>query len=442
MKNIRSLLSRHIQPLSLIISLFILASCSSTKRFNRTLESDFRHSDTFNQSFSGFALMDPDNNKMLYEYNSQKYFTPASNVKLLTFYAGLKVLGDSLPALKYIVQNDSLIFRGTGDPSFLYTDAPESKVYDFLKNRTEELYYQPSAFTEESFGPGWSWDDYNYYYSVERAAFPIYGNYVEFKWNSGQEKPSTYIKQFNDSLLLSKNITEIKRDLDKNTFRYHPSQSGKKTSQIVPFKYTPELFTKLLSDTLQKPVKLVNSELRTTGTEKTLYSLPADSLYKTMLRNSDNFIAEQLLLMVANKVSDTLKTDNAIKYIKTNYLNDLPDEPIWVDGSGLSRYNLVTPRSMVGLLKKISEEIPQDKLFDYLPSGGETGTLKNWYKADVPYIFAKTGTLSNNHNLSGYIKTKSGKILLFSFMNNNYTVSSSVIKTEMQRILRSIYLNY
>ena len=386
--------------------------------------------------------MDPKSNKIINEYNSQKYFTPASNVKLLTFYASLKILGDSLPALNYVIQNDSLIFQGTGDPSFLYADAPESKGYDFLKNYDGNLFYQHPAYTEESFGPGWSWDDYNYYYSVERSAFPIYGNYVVFKSNPEQNQPTTSIEKFRKELVLSETNSEIKRDMNSNIFRYNKSDSNKESTQIVPFKYSAELFTELLSDTLNRPVTLINKGWTTTNSFKTLYSLPTDSLYKTMLRNSDNFIAEQLLMMVGNTISDSLNTKNAITYIKKTYLNDLPDEPIWVDGSGLSRYNLITPRSMVFLLKKISEEISQEKLFEFLPTGGKTGTLKNWYKAEEPFIFAKTGTLSNNHNLSGYIRAKSGKILIFSFMNNNYIVSSSIIKSEMQRILRMIYLHY
>jgi len=433
--------SKILHSISILIIGTLLFSCSSSRKLNKYLSSQLT-SEIFNQSFSGFALMDPESNKIINEYNSQKYFTPASNVKLLTFYASLKILGDSLPALNYVIQNDSLIFQGTGDPSFLYADAPESKVYDFLKNYEGNLYYQHPAYTEESFGPGWSWDDYNYYYSVERSAFPIYGNYVVFKSNPGQNQPTTSIEKFRKHLVLSESNSEIKRDLNSNIFRYNKSDSNKESTQIVPFKYSAELFTELLSDTLNRPVTLINKGWTPTNSSKTLYSLPTDSLYKTMLRNSDNFIAEQLLMMVGNNLSDSLNTKNAITYIKKTYLKDLPDEPIWVDGSGLSRYNLITPRSMVFLLKKISEEIPQEKLFEFLPTGGKNGTLKNWYIAEEPYIFAKTGTLSNNHNLSGYIKTKSGRILLFSFMNNNYIVSSSIIKNEMQRIMRKIYLNY
>lgn len=121
----------------------------------------------------------------------------------------------------------------------------------------------------------------------------------------------------------------------------------------------------------------------------------------------------------------------------------LPDKPVWVDGSGLSRQNLFTPRSMVRLCEKIYDEIGnQDRLFDLLPQGGKTGTLKNLYKAEKPYVFAKTGSLSNNHNLTGFLITGSGKKLIFSFMNNNYTRPTADIRSEMESIITFIHQNY
>lgn len=94
---------------------------------------------------------------------------------------------------------------------------------------------------------------------------------------------------------------------------------------------------------------------------------------------------------------------------------------------------------MIQLLLKIQKEIPQERLFNLLATGGKSGTLKTSYVAPQPYIFAKTGTLRNNHSLSGYLKAKSGKILIFSFMNSNYTVPTPEIKTQMELILRDFY---
>ena len=132
--------------------------------------------------------------------------------------------------------------------------------------------------------------------------------------------------------------------------------------------------------------------------------------------------------------------------MKENHLSEIPDEPQWVDGSGLSRYNMFTPRSIIWLLKQIDEEFSYDPdLFELLPAGGVSGTIRNWYAAPdsaEPYVFAKTGTLSNNHCLSGFLITNSGKKLLFSFMNNHYVTSSSVVKNEMEYVLKYIRTTY
>lgn len=423
----------------MIFAVILLTSCSTAKKIDTT----FKNAETINQGFSGLAVYDPSENKMIYQRYSDKYFTPASNIKLLTFYAGLKILGDSVPALKYVVKNDSLIFWGTGDPSFLYPDLPESSVYHFLKNRKEKMYYLLPVFTEANFGPGWAWDDYNSYYSVERSAFPVYGNYVKFDFIPGLDFPKSTPSFLQNNLVIEPDASfRIIRDPAANTFRHKSFIGNKGFSQIVPFKYSPELFVQLLADTLKKPVEIIRQKTESFSDIKTLYSLPADSLYKTMLQQSDNFIAEQILFMVSGKISDSLKTALAIDHIKENFLKDLPDEPFWVDGSGLSRYNLVTPRSMVKLLEKISREVPQERLFKLMATGGKSGTLKNSYVEEEPYIFAKTGTLRNNHSLSGYLRARSGKVLIFSFMNNNYTVPSSEIKKQMELILRKIYEKY
>src|SRR5690606_39863376 len=100
-------------------------------------------------------------------------------------------------------------------------------------------------------------------------------------------------------------------------------------------------------------------------------------LYKVMMQDSDNFIAEQLLLSCAGVLSDTLAPEIAIDYMKANFLSDLPDEPIWIDGSGLSRYNLFTPRSIVMLWDKILESVPRQRLFRLLRSEEHTSELQS-----------------------------------------------------------------
>ena len=116
----------------------------------------------------------------------------------------------------------------------------------------------------------------------------------------------------------------------------------------------------------------------------------------------------------------------------------MPDELLWYDGSGLSRYNMFTPRSLVTLLDGMLNEYGEQRLFDIFPAGGKSGTIERFYGDIKPYVFAKTGTLRNNHCLSGYIKTDSGQTLIFSFMNNHYKDHSNEVKKEMEKVLRYI----
>lgn len=420
------------------LGLIWLTSCSTYKTANNS----FKNSNAFAQGFAGLAVYDPSQQKMIYEHNAHKYFTPASNIKLFSLYTGLKILGDSVPAIKYEVRGDSLIFTGMGDPSFLNPDLQESLVFEFLKTRKEQLYYLPSSYTEKYFGPGWSWDDFNSYYSVERTSFPVYGNRVSFEFPLGTKSPMVTPLIFRDSLQINNSLEGFKgvrRDMLSNNFKYSPSPVQRSATQQVPFKYSNQLLVNILKDTLKREVMLLKDPAIKFKDPKTLYSIPVDSIYKRMMEESDNFIAEQILLMAGGVIADTLKTSIAIEFMLENHLQDLPDEPQWVDGSGLSRYNLVTPRSMIQLLLKIKKEVPQERLFNLLATGGKSGTLKTSYMAPQPYIFAKTGTLRNNHSLSGYLKTKSGKILIFSFMNSNYTAPTAEIKTQMELILREFY---
>lgn len=114
-----------------------------------------------------------------------------------------------------------------------------------------------------------------------------------------------------------------------------------------------------------------------------IYSVPADSLYKTMMQESDNFISEQLLMMCGWILTDSLKPEAAIRYMLNTHLSSLPDKLVWVDGSGLSRYNLTTPRNMVYLWEKVSSRVSYNRLFALLAAGENqahcaTGTgLKN-----------------------------------------------------------------
>ncbi|MEL7004243.1 MAG: D-alanyl-D-alanine carboxypeptidase [Bacteroidota bacterium] len=430
---------RSIFLVSIISTLAI--SCVSTKA-RKTIQEVKSLEEKF-QDHVGFMLYDPFEDKVLSEYHSDKYFTPASNTKIFTLFTSLKIIGDTIPAFYYEENGDSLIFWGSGDPSLLYDLLPQHTGFNFLKSSDKELYFSNANFNEEHFGPGWAWDDYSYSFSVEISSLPIYGNRLTIG-----KKPNTPFLEIGQSFFkpyfsLGDSITSsslISRDWQNNAFNYFPSTASDSFEEEIPFTTNTRLIASLLSDTLSREVHLINRPI----TDKRLIypGIEVDSLYKLLMQDSDNFIAEQLLLMCSGLLTGELKTSDAIDYVKENYFKEIPDSPVWYDGSGLSRYNLFTPRSVVWLWDQLRKEVPQERLFSLLAVGGVSGTLEKYYSAKEPYVFGKTGTLSNNHSLSGFLITKKGKLLIFSLMNNNFPDKSAPVKRAMEKVLWNIHLNY
>ncbi len=450
--------------------LLIWAGCSSTEKIveksdveekkdfskSEQLAQIFENSDTFRKTITGFMLYDPEADSTIYAENENKYMIPASNTKLFTYYAGLNVLGDRIPALKYTITGDSLIFWGTGDPSFLHPDFGTDDVYNFLSSFEGNLYFSDSNFNDENLGPGWSWADYNSYYSAEKSPFPIYGNVARVTIEHIEEyhiakengeyliNPKIFNKYIDEGVLSDNGRFVLERDRVGNEFEYAFTSDTSRYETDKPFHYSPQLIVELLSDTLNKSVEYL-PKAKLPSNHEMIYSMDSDSLYKKMLLPSDNLLAEQIMLMISGVVGDELNSSAGIRYVKDNFLSDLPDEANWRDGSGLSRYNLFTPRSMVALLEKLDEKVEETQLLDALPQGGKQGTIRRLYAnkdGGEPYVFAKTGTLSNNHCLSGYVITKTGKKLIFSFMNNNYVISTSEVQAQMDEILWFVYQNW
>jgi D-alanyl-D-alanine carboxypeptidase/D-alanyl-D-alanine-endopeptidase (penicillin-binding protein 4) len=418
---------------------FLLEGCSpvSKKAISKVLVREEKRL----QNHTGVEIFDLENQKSILSYRSDRYYTPASNTKILTLFAGLSILGDSVPSVRYVVRNDSVIFWGMGDPCFLNPECYNNfKLYDFLNSTTGKLCFSGSNFDTDYFGPGWAWDDYNDYYSVERSPLSIYGNtFTLFPFPDGTLITPEYFKRFyqKGSPALRNKIV---REVSSNFFTYYPGATGKFNSITVPFHTDSKLIIDLLADTLHKPVSLLEKPLERSS--KILYSIPVDSLYRVMMQDSDNHLAEQLLLNCSGVISDTLKPEIAIRFMQDKFFRDYPDKAVWKDGSGLSRYNLITPRFLVRLWNDIYKKVPRERLFSILAAGGRPGTLERWYKAENPFIFGKTGTLSNNYSLSGYLVTKSGKTLVFAFMNANHATPLNEVRNNMQRILKLYHEHY
>jgi D-alanyl-D-alanine carboxypeptidase/D-alanyl-D-alanine-endopeptidase (penicillin-binding protein 4) len=174
---------------------------------------------------------------------------------------------------------------------------------------------------------------------------------------------------------------------------------------------------------------------------KVFHSQPTDSLLKPMMHRSDNFFAEQSLLMVSNERLGLMNDEKIIDTLLKTDLKDLPQKPRWVDGSGLSRYNLFTPQDFVAILNKMKNEFGMERIKIILPTGG-TGTISNYYKADSNFIFGKTGTLSGVVAFSGFLYTKKGRLLIFSTLVNNHQASSTAVRRAVEKFIQGLREKY
>ncbi|MCP9752743.1 D-alanyl-D-alanine carboxypeptidase [Ferruginibacter sp. HRS2-29] len=473
-------------PLSyflLIISYSLFASCKTTARVSRQAEKTLIADTAISKGFIGISVFDPSSNTYLYNYNADKYFVPASNVKLFTLYAGMKYLGDSLVGIYYNDRGNGMfnLFL-TGDPTFLHPDFKNQPLLDFLKIKSRKFYlseYSNFTKTLNPLGYGWAWDDYNEDFMVERSQFPIYGNVFRAQYDSLQPIANTdsskvkwiirpkFFTSFIDSinyypivdLATDKYPKErkfsrfkLEREISNNLTRIVRSDNIF-SSQEIPF-VTDNTNTAISILWHDFKIHAVRGQLIDLGVIydkpkpftsspylKSIHSQPSDSLFKPMMHRSDNFFAEQTLLMVSNEHLGCMSDEDIIDTLLKTDLKDAPHKPKWVDGSGLSRYNLFTPQDFIYILNKMKNEFGMERLKTILATGGE-GTLKNYFKKDTGFIYAKTGTLSNNCALSGYIITKKNRLLIFSILANNYQTGATPVRKAVEKFVEYIRETY
>jgi len=436
----------------LIVFIISISSCAVQKvkpKAFQNIEDQIVNSPINKQHQVGFIIKEIGESQNMFSYNAEKYFTPASNIKLYTFYTALNMLGDSIPSLQYEIKNDSLLIWPMADATFLHPDFKSQKAFDFLKNSGKNIYLISGRYQGEKFGNGWSWDNFNDYYQTEITELPIYGNYISVKSKNGKiEMEPDLVAMYLCETFTDANTKNVKRAIESNNLTF-PANVPPNLNQAIPIHFNKGMVENLLSDTLLATGQIIKPVVtlpyrQIPANAKKVYSVKSDSLYKHFLQPSDNFMAEEILLNCAANNESKMNTEEVIKTSKEKYLKDLPDAFQWVDGSGLSRLNLTTPRNMIALLQKIYDKVGDEKrLFDMLPNGGKSGTLRNMFKSiPTPFVFAKSGSLSNNYNLSGYLIGKSGKKFVFSFMNNSFLNSTAVIRTEVERVLTFIHDNY
>ncbi len=424
-------------------SLGAQASGELTEEQRAKLDGLVAESAVFGLGFTGFALYDPTARVYLYTHQADQYFTPASNVKILTLLTSISLLGEGLPLVFYRSERDTLWCWGTGNPMLFH---PELGSIDSLGRWLSARPERVIALTEDHwhtprFGEGWSWDDYNTSYQCDRAALPVFGNRVRWRKSGRTSTLESLPPYFNQQLVYRdepyENTPLLDRAEGQNIF-YFGRKALRRESlrEDIPFYYSLETAAALLADTLNRVVVAARRPLP--DQYEVLRQPAPDTLYQLMMQESDNFLADQLLLMGSAERYGQLSVRQLLDYARDTLLRGAPHPLEWVDGSGLSRYNQLTPRTLVQVLEQLHNLLTETWLFSVFPAGGKSGTIKGWYAGEdgQPFVYAKTGTLRHVHCLSGYLRTRNNRTLIFSFMHNNFPRPISELRREMDKALR------
>jgi serine-type D-Ala-D-Ala carboxypeptidase/endopeptidase (penicillin-binding protein 4) len=440
---------------ALVLSLFFLESLAAQPSFPASASIDKARDQLLAQTELlpaqiGILVYDDSLGKTLSNYQDNKYFTPASNTKLFTLYAGLRYLGDSLPGISYAGTDTALFIFPTGDPTLLDPAFSSQPVIDFLKKSSKKIYLVTERWEEDPLGRGWSADDYNEDFSAERSPLPVYGNTIHwFQQNDpgGQKIPgmdpqpivfsspeinwkATFTtgkpKNFSVRRKRNENVFEISLGSENNRDVFVPFITDTVSAAISLLKDT---LGKILIPRWERPAHLPALQ--------TIFSRPADSVYMPMMWESINFYAEQVLLMAGNQMAGVFNEEQIIGRLLQKDLADLPQQPVWEDGSGASRYNLFSPQDMVTLLLKMKTAFGMDHLKRILPTGGQ-GTLEHYYRQDSSLIYAKTGSMTGVFCISGYLYSAKNHLLLFSVMINHSKGNGTAIRRDVEQYLEAI----
>ena len=402
------------------IILFLFFSSSlfsqiSSKKIDRWISSN----NDLNGSVVSIAVKRIDKEKKIVGSGIDTYMTPASNVKISTVLGSI-YYGDTIPIINYKVLNDTLKISPTGYPLLSHPKYRDEDLEKFIKEFKHIVYHNPKIDLNK-YGPGWAWDDYNSYYQAERSEMPIYGNVVQIIKNSNGEievTPNIYKIIFD-----FKQKNKILRSEKENKFFINPSLIKFGDTIYSPFITSRKNTISLLENSLGNKVEFKKDELKDYNTLNTTQS---NKIYSAILKDSDNLISESIAANISLRLNDTISVDKGVRLIQ-----NISKQIELFDGSGLSRYNLVTPKSVISSLHDIYNLIGFDRIKKIFP--------KNYIiQNEKDFVWGKTGTLKNNHNYSGYIITDKNRRYIFSIMINHFTNDLSKIKEAIVDFL--IYL--
>lgn len=463
--------------------------------------SDTIGTDTFSGALWGVHIVNLRSGNVLYSENADYNFVPASNVKLLTTAAALDQLGPTFRFRTRVyvdgpIENGTLkgnlVVRGSGDPTIGGHEQRENPAQVFrqwadslrrlgITHIDGNIVGDDNRLDETPLGHGWSWDDATHAYAAEIGGLVFNENTVDLRVRGREPTEPALVtwEPFSTDYVQVKNRSrtipfrddedeEYQRIVGTNTIhvqtKVHPNSVETESITITnPTQY----FTHILRDVLLQEGISVNGEsvdLDETNVQvnygdtevrrvASYTSPPLSDIAQTLNHESQNLYAEQLLRTIAAEVPPETDEDLppgsselGVKAVRETLVEAEVDTSRVqiVDGSGLSRQNLVRPRSLVRLLQYMwlhPDAEVSTAFYNALPTGGQQGTLKYRFQGTAPArenVRAKTGTLSNMSSLSGYVTSENGTPLAFSVLCNHHLAEGDQVRSAQDIIVNAL----
>jgi len=426
-----------------------------------------------NNAHYGIYILRLDNDSVVYEMNRQKLFAPASNMKIITTAAALYFLGPNFQFKTYLFLwgqikgkklHGDIIIAGEGDPIFSLKNLEQfvKKIKSLqIEEITGSIFILDDYFTDERLPVGWSWHYLDARYAPEISALSFNKNVVTVKIRASQIGeyanvaiyPATdYVKLVNQMKTGTGNDSIIIfRKPEANIIYLDGTISPKSARDIDVAVKDPGLFTgeylkeRLIAEGIKIPHRveriknhdILLSQNTPVIIDSTL-SPPLFEIIKETNTESENLYAEILLKTLGAQRYREGSFNAGLTTLK-DFLNtcgvDTVNVSLW-DGSGLSKHNLVSPLTLVSVLKFIYHSRLYLDFYISLPEPGK-GTLKFRFNGFSDTLRAKTGAIQASSCLSGYLKINDTDYA-FSMLFNNFTCPSKKILSIQEKIISAI----
>ncbi len=439
----------------------------------------------FRSAHWGVLIVDPVRGDTLYSRNAGKLFVPASNTKLVTGAVALAQLGAEYRFTTRIlgsahqqgVMPGNLVVVGRGDPSVsdsLSGDAmiPLRELADSLyllgiRRVSGRLMAGGNAFTGDSLGEGWAWDDLDEGYAAPVDELLFNEGFVRVTVFGGARPGSPVrVRIAPGAGVLTLGRVDVTTDRDCCMLRSRVRQSldvrgvrpvlhltgsvraGDSVTVGVALRNTNTAYLDAFAVALAGRGITVDGgvAMDTTADTAGLVTLatrtspPLRAMLAAFQKPSQNQIGEVLLRTLGLEKTGVGSADSGLVVVRRQLSEWGIDSSAAVlrDGSGLSRHNFLAPEAVVRLLAVLQSRADFEAFYLALPVGGVDGTLRERMvnTSATGNVRAKTGTLDRVRALSGFVTTADGHTLLFSILANNHTVPTREVERVQDAMMR------